>query len=132
MHSGKNQFKQMIKEFDLAIIRAESGINDLTRLTSETTEKLHKAIEKAQMLSNDITFMNDMGSDIADRLEKTINQAQNVDKKLNKISEDLTAQANAVAPGKKDIETLLAKISANRNNSPSSEQPVYFKTMKNV
>jgi hypothetical protein len=109
----------MIKEFDLAIVRAESSINDLTKLSKETSAKIHKTTEKAQFLMNDMTFMNDMGSDIASRLEKAIDNAKNLEKKLNlhNYATNAPIKSEEVVNPRHEIETIMARFSSSRNNN---------------
>jgi hypothetical protein len=128
LQNSRNEFNRMIKEFDLAIVRAESSISDLTKLSKETSAKIHKATEKAQFLMNDITFMNDMGSDVANRLEKAIDNAKLAEKKLHIHSYTPTlAQRNeeSVNP-RHEIETIMARF----NSGKTSAEPANKDTSK--
>jgi Domain of unknown function (DUF6468) len=126
LQNSRNEFNKMIKEFDLAIVRAESSINDLTKLSKETSAKIHKVTEKAQFILNDMTFMNDMGSDVANRLEKAIDNAKIVEKRLNINNSYVPTQAsmsnsiagnatiNQNANPKAEIENIMARFGANK------------------
>jgi hypothetical protein len=81
LQKGKMEFSKMLKEFDNAIIRAETSVNDLTRLTTDTNNKLHNLLNQGQKLDDELAFLTDMGTDIAKRLEESISKAQFLMKK---------------------------------------------------
>ncbi len=121
LQNSKNEFLRTVREFDMAIVRAESSISDLTKLSRETSAKIHKATEKAQFLINDITFMNDMGSDVASRLEKAIDVAKTLEKRLNIHSYAVTSPVQAIDSlnPREEIENIMTRFAANRVNQPT-------------
>lgn len=139
LQKTKLEFSKMVREFDLAIIRAETSVEELTKLSNNTSTKLQKLIDKSQTLVNDLTFMNDMGGDIAERLEAEIHKAQALEKNVK--TQQVAAVSDfqrknpttALSPKKHDIETLLSRISSrNKTAAPEQKSKNYFDSIKTM
>ncbi len=72
LHQSKAELNTFIENFNSAIIRAESNIEEL-KAQGETADKnLKEQINEARMLVNDLTFLADRSNKIADNLEEQI------------------------------------------------------------
>ena len=112
LQKSKIEFNKTLKEFDGAIAMAESSVTELNKLSNGAYKKIHDITQKAESLSDDLNFMNDMGSEVANRLESAINHARNAQKtapEVKKITDTILPEI-ATPPKKQDIEAILTMI----------------------
>ena len=102
LQKGKLEFNKMLKEFDSAILRAEASVMELNKLSQNTHKKIQDAVSKAESLSNDLNFMNDMSEDIVKKLELTLSNARELHKQSSTHS-----MHHHHSPTKNDIEAIL-------------------------
>lgn len=76
LNSSRKELRSLINEFNLAIVRAESGISNLKQLSSEADQQLQKHIEKARFLTNDLAFLTHKGEAIAEKMDGNIAQTR--------------------------------------------------------
>jgi|GEM_PF-1774621 len=69
LRDGRGELDGLIREFGDATARAESGVKGMRRTTAEAGENLQKAIERAQVLRDELQFMIEAGDALASRLE---------------------------------------------------------------
>lgn len=142
LKDAKEDLSILMHGFDEAIMRAEMSISELKQLSSETSYDFQKKIDKANFLTNDLSFMTDRATELADKLEKTMslskisakNNIQNkkfVNKSNMSFTNSAAIQNNKSEPKKiennnlqeaffqngSSIESLLEKISEIRNNN---------------
>jgi uncharacterized protein DUF6468 len=139
LRSTREELALLMKGFDEAIMRAEMSINDLKQIGKETTVLIQDKIDKANYLSNDLTFMTDRGAELADKMEKIIygtkkaisQKERFLAKSRHELHRDLkleqqdqkpavttrTSQApkERIVSKQANIETILDKISSIQN-----------------
>lgn len=71
LHRNKNDFAKGIKYFDNAVLRAESSLADMRNIATLVTN-LQQTVTTATTLQNDLSFMVDHASRLADKLEISI------------------------------------------------------------
>jgi hypothetical protein len=112
LQKNKIEFNKMLKEFDGAIIRAEASVVELNKLSNGSYKKIQDVTQRAELLSDDLNFMNDMASEGATRLEAAIANARNIQKTIPEPkSLNATIMPELASPPKKqDIEAILTMI----------------------
>jgi chromosome segregation ATPase len=112
LQKSKIEFNKMLKEFDGAIARAEASVTELNKLNNSAYKKIYDMTQKAEILSDDLSFMNDMGSEVATRLESAISNARNVQKAIPEAVKPINTIIPEVSapPRKQDIEAILTMI----------------------
>jgi len=79
LHNSRVEFARMIKEFDAAIIKADKAIVDMSSLSSVSSEQIQSAqaiATHAERICTELNMISDMGTTIAERLEKNITAAR--------------------------------------------------------
>jgi hypothetical protein len=112
LQKSKIEFNQMLKEFDGAILRAEASVTELNKLNNGSYKKIQDVTQKAEILSDDLNFMNDMASEAATRLESAIANARNIQKTIpepKKVTDTIMPELSA-PPKKQEIEAILTMI----------------------
>lgn len=79
-HSSKEEFSYLVKTLDNAILRAELGIDELKTLSNKVSIDLNGKLDKAKFFSDDLAFMTDRASILADKLEAVITEARKFEK----------------------------------------------------
>jgi len=69
---GTSELKTLIASFADASERAEMGIKGIRRAAQENGEALQKAIERAQQLRDELSFMIESGDAVASRIEGSL------------------------------------------------------------
>jgi hypothetical protein len=72
LRGDRAQLETLIEGLTVATQRAEGGVAGLRAAAEDTGRQLEKRIEQAQGLRDDITYMLERGTAVADRLETTI------------------------------------------------------------
>jgi len=72
LQENREEFLKIIKYFDTIISKADESVNNLNELSEKANVKLADNISKAQTLSEDLVFMNEIGSELAEKIEKNI------------------------------------------------------------
>jgi len=125
LKDNKNELVKLIKEFDLAILRAESGINELNKIGLETHKQINKAVENAKYLINDLNFASDMACNINKKVEQTVQEA----KKISNDNKNAEHYINDFKDShvRNNIQSLINKIS--KPKAPEKEE--FFSNNKN-
>ena len=82
LQASKEEFRRIVKYFDAAIAKADDSIGELSKLSGDATDKISSAIGKAETLTSDLNFINEVGANIAEKLEKTMHEARTKTKSL--------------------------------------------------
>lgn len=126
IRNSKIEFSSMIKKLDESILRSEYSIDELKNLTHKTITGLNSQIDKAKFLSDDLAFLTDRASLLADKLDQDISIAREIQKTLhgndgeNRMKSSYQREAPE-PPKKVAIESLLARISAVKNKKDKIE-----------
>ncbi|MCX8501113.1 MAG: DUF6468 domain-containing protein [Alphaproteobacteria bacterium] len=75
LRSNKAELDVLIQSFNDACMRAEAGVRNL-RSATEEAHRLQQYLSRGQVLRDDISFLIDRGSGLADRLEGTVRSAR--------------------------------------------------------
>lgn len=133
--NNKGEFFQLIKILDDTIIRAETSIEELKRMSLVTSNSLGTKLDTAKIVIDDLAFMSDRSSSLITKLETSIKNAKKYENnyknvppvnndyrpyisnnftthKPNSIIEENSNLAKSQEPKAAAIESLLAKISA--------------------
>jgi hypothetical protein len=75
LRSNKAELEALIHSFGEACARAEAGVKTLRTATDEAT-RLQQYLDRSQALRDDLSFLLDRGSNLADRLEGGVRSAR--------------------------------------------------------
>src|SRR5271156_141314 len=75
LRSNKAELEALIHSFGEACARAEAGVKTLRSATDEAT-RLQAYLDRSQALRDDLSFLLDRGSSLADRLEGGVRSAR--------------------------------------------------------
>jgi hypothetical protein len=131
LQESKKEIVIIVKAFNEAIVKAEYNISEIKKLTLSSASDLQERIDKAKFLADELAFMTDRGTDIADKLEKSLTTVRTVEapkiiptrngyighsneESLNKMNLDDGARKKSA------IEALLDRISSIKKNNASS------------
>lgn len=84
LKESKMELAEMVKGFEDSISNAESAISELKHLGSDSFNEIKQKINTASYLANDLSFMTERAVEIADRLDKLIENARDSNKKLHR------------------------------------------------
>ena len=106
LQKSKVALVKMMKEFDYAIIRAESSVSDLTKLSNDTSKNLKNLLGRAEIASRDLNLMTDIGSDMIQKLEDA---SQMSSKKIPSLIINTTPEI-----AREEVDAILDMVSAKR------------------
>src|SRR5258706_6700612 len=75
LRSNEAELEALIHSFGEACARAEAGVKTLRTATDEAT-RLQQYLDRSQALRDDLSFLLDRGSNLADRLEGGVRSAR--------------------------------------------------------
>ncbi|MEI6558486.1 MAG: DUF6468 domain-containing protein [Rhodospirillaceae bacterium] len=76
LRDGRGEMEGLIRSFNDATIRAETGIKAMRRATAETAEGLQRSVERAQALRDELQFLVEAADSLARRLAEAPTQAK--------------------------------------------------------
>lgn len=148
IHESKKELANLFKSFDNTIVQAQKGIEELKVASGSASIELQKRIDKAEILIDDIKFLNQKSLEIGKRLDRATTNPAKSDvsydtktltpeqvkmlKKKNSNKDDSGKANNAKAKKReKALEGLLEKLAEKRNDIQSieSEEPLEMSTV---
>ena len=78
LRAGRKDLIELVRTLDAAIIKTNSNISNLKTMSQTSAHELNETVAKAQELLNDLSFIVDTGSKVADRLERSIVNSRSV------------------------------------------------------
>jgi hypothetical protein len=69
LQDSKSEFSQLITKFDATTQRAQQSIEDLQNISKKVNEQLSGRLDKANFLADDLAFMIEKGSKLADKMD---------------------------------------------------------------
>lgn len=93
LHNSRVEFARMIKEFDAAVIKAETCIEDLSSISKTTTEQVKKASDDADMVISELKTVYEIGEKTSSKLEESIKEARKQQESLKSKSSAKAASA---------------------------------------
>ena len=76
LKDSRKDLNDLVKTFDIAIIKTHKSIADLKVMSKQSSVDLQLYVKKASELLEDLSFMNDSAGNLADRLENAISTAR--------------------------------------------------------
>lgn len=113
LRSNKAELEELIRSFGEACARAEAGVRTLRTATEEAT-RLQQYLDRSQSLRDDLAYLLDRGSSLADRLEGGVRTARTEAKPRNDL---IPERAPAPAPMAR-ADRPLAADRAERSDRP--------------
>ena len=77
LRAGRKDLIELVRTLDAAIMKTNSNIVNLKSMSQTSANELSETVGKAQELLNDLNFIVDTGSKVADRLERSIVNSRN-------------------------------------------------------
>lgn len=99
LHNSRIEFARMIKEFDAAVVKAESCIDDLSSIGKSANDQVKKSTKAAEEIIEDLTSINEIGDKTCENLEAAISEAR----KCQKVMESAATSKPAKGSKKKAI-----------------------------
>ncbi len=115
LQDSKSELAQLIQRFDESTQKATLSINEIHKASKKINENIQARLDKANFLADDLAFMIEKGSKLADRMESDISGARGA-----------TAPQNAGAPrgnvggGRSSASSAAAEITAARQASSNA------------
>lgn len=78
LRAGRKDLIELVRTLDAAIIKTNNNIASLKTMSQTSAHELNETVAKAQELLNDLNFIVDTGSKVADRLERSIVSSRNI------------------------------------------------------
>ena len=69
LRKGKEEFGTFIADFNKSVVSAEVALTQLKEASGQAGGELKNLVGKAQVLSDDLSFLMERGADMADRIE---------------------------------------------------------------
>ena len=112
LQSSKKSLREVVKIFDIAVIKTHKSIADLRNISASSAEELRHSISRANDVLGDLTFINDTASKLADRIENDIDEMR----KLQEFK-------NFVSYNRGDVNQKISNI-GNRDNYINENQKI--------
>jgi hypothetical protein len=112
---SKAEFERLVVALNQATARAETGVQALKSLADQRGQALQQELEKARALRDDLAFLVERGTTLADRLTDAVQSSI-------KSSRRAAAVGRADA-GARSITEARALARAARNESPAETPP---------
>lgn len=94
LHQSRRELGKLFMQFDSTIIKAQKSVSDLKDAAKETSIELQRQINDAGVLLNDLSYINDRATSLANKLEKQIRDGRSKefsspanDEKVKRINE---------------------------------------------
>lgn len=76
LQDSKSELAQLIEKFDQSTVRATHSIQEIHKASKKITENMQARLDKANFLADDLAFMIEKGSKLADRMEGGISSTR--------------------------------------------------------
>ncbi|MES2214814.1 MAG: DUF6468 domain-containing protein [Pseudomonadota bacterium] len=83
LHNSRVEFARMIKEFDVAVVKADKAIAEMSILGKETgaqMQVIQKSLKESERTYTELHMASELGNKIAERLERNITEARSFEK----------------------------------------------------
>lgn len=119
LQDSKSELAQLIEKFDQSTVRATHSIHEIHKASKKIAENMQARLDKANFLADDLAFMIEKGSKIADRMDGGIASARSAagagaasPATVNRMravadasAHDISAQSGAAAPTRQGVRT---------------------------
>jgi hypothetical protein len=76
LQDSKSELAQLIEKFDQSTMKATHSINEIHKASKKISENMQARLDKANFLADDLAFMIEKGSKLADRMEGGISTSR--------------------------------------------------------
>lgn len=111
LRHSKQDMERLIAELSRACSRAEAAIQQLRRASEEGGRKLREAVASAETLRQDLAFLNERGTVLADRLEDAVRTARD-------------GPREAPAPRPAGVQSLAEAVHQRKQRAQPPEPPI--------
>ncbi|MFV0626720.1 MAG: DUF6468 domain-containing protein [Alphaproteobacteria bacterium] len=94
LRENQNSFGKMIDALNDATFKAENSIPKLKSLTMNSSENLKEVVENANVLKEDLIFINQRANSLADRLETVIKENRSPSDTMSSLGKQSSFQSN--------------------------------------
>jgi hypothetical protein len=115
VRSDRAKFEQLVKGLTQSTQRAEGAVAGLRATTEDLARRLDKKIEEGQGLLDDLGYMIERGTSVADRLENGIRIRR------DELKPDLNAGAKAASRGDHAVEPVIRAAAGRAEPRPRIE-----------
>lgn len=149
LHQSRKELASLFHNFDNTILKAQKSVQELKQASLDASKNLQVQIDEANVLLNDLSYINDRAAGIADKLEYKIQANRGLERDASPMRPEVqqhaskpaqkSVTANHQVPEKKStgmtnastLEMLLERIN-NRidNNSQAKHQEAERTTSK--
>lgn len=82
LQDSREEFAQLITQFDKTTKKAQESIEDLQRMSARVTDSLNERLDKANFLADDLAFMIEKGNKVADRVDDKLPREERTGKSI--------------------------------------------------
>lgn len=111
LRESRKELTDLIYSFDTAVVNTHKSITHLKEASTNTSIEMKGYIAKSEELINEMSFMNDSASKLADRLELAINLARNTHELLNHALRDVAIKELKQYSNATEIKAANKKVS---------------------
>lgn len=101
LQDSKAEFAKLIERFDSTTQRAQQSIEDLQNISKKVNEQLSGRLDKANFLADDLAFMIEKGSKLADKMEGRVTQRPGVTAAASATIADIKSSVANTAPAER-------------------------------
>ena len=109
LRDQESALSEMIDQFGQAAARAEASAAHLKSVGTEAERSLRAAVEKAQALRDDLVFMIDRGTGVADGVERSLHAARGAASPAPEAARTQVDESAAAGEGRSQAEQELLK-----------------------
>jgi regulatory protein YycI of two-component signal transduction system YycFG len=123
LRDSRKDISELVKTFDVAIIKTHKSIADLKTMSANSSQELQSYVNKAGELIEDLAFMTETSARLADRLERAISTARQTtiqySNNFNTSNSNNNANAAISSSNRERLDKMLQQI-----GNPSIEEPI--------
>lgn len=141
LHQSRRELGKLFMQFDSTIVKAQKSVSDLKDAAKETAKELQAHINNAGILINDLNYINDRATSLANKLEGKIQEGRShefapvvTDEKTKRINErrlpeyrpakqPITGLPEGSLKSPSTLESLLTKINQRIDRKKENESP---------
>lgn len=124
LRDSRKDISELVKTFDVAIIKTHKSIADLKTMSAHSSQELQSYVSKAGELIEDLAFMTETSARLADRLERAISAAR----QTAQYTDDFHARtpANSTPSNKERLDQMLKRIGSQTKEEAVTLEPEYI------
>lgn len=72
IHDSKKELANLFKSFDNTILKAQTSVRDLKKVSTDISDNLQKKIDNAAIVTDDLAFLSEKAAEITSIMEKKV------------------------------------------------------------